>query len=214
MVLATKPRSEVPINLLPPQVRAEQRARRAFRWAVIGAITVGVVLLTVTVLQRLQIAGENSTLQAQRAEAARVQERVDALRQFEVLQLSVGETRRVLGTALANDLAWSSFLDELDTTFPGDAWVTNVTFSAKPGQTPTGESSLGTVQYQGYVMSFPGLSGWIDTMEKTEGMRFVYLSNGAKQDLGGSKVVSFTASAHITESMLSGRCQKEGAPCP
>jgi hypothetical protein len=51
-------------------------------------------------------------------------------------------------------------------------------------------------------------------MEKLDGLRFVYLSNGNRHELGGQKVVNFSASTHLTDSMLSGRCQKEGAPCP
>jgi hypothetical protein len=39
----------------------------------------------------------------------------------------------------------------------------------------------------------------------------VYLSNGSK---GPGGVVSFSATANVTPSILSGRCQTETAPCP
>ncbi len=216
MAVRTRPRSEVQINLLPQQIQARQRVRRAFRLAVAGAVVLGAVLLGVTVLQRLQIAEERENLQAEQTKAAALGAKVTELKEFDTLRTSADETQKVLAVALTNDLSWSRFLDDLDTVIPGDSWVGNVTMTAKPGQTALGESSLGTATYQGFVTSMPGLANWLDTMESLDGLRFVYLSSANKQSAGegGPEVVSFSASAHLTESMLSGRCQKEGALCP
>jgi Tfp pilus assembly protein PilN len=181
---------------------------------VIGVVVFGVLLLAVTVLQRLQINDKENTLREQRTEAASLKGRVDQLREFESLQTTIDETRTILATALRNDVSWARFLDDLDTSIPSDAWVTGVTVNAKADATPLGDASLGTAQYLGYVMSFPGLSGWMNTMEDLDGLRFVYLSTGNKVDVAGQKVVNFTATAHLTDSMLSGRCQQEGAQCP
>ena len=71
-----------------------------------------------------------------------------------------------------------------------------------------------TVEYQAMVKSMPGLANWLDTMSGIKGLQFVYLSNGSKSDIGGQKVVSFSASAHLTDAMLSQRCQGEGSQCP
>ena len=58
----------------------------------------------------------------------------------------------------------------------------------------------------------PGLANWLDTMSGIKGLQFVYLGSGSKgQDDG---VVSFSANAHLTDSMLSQRCQGEGSQCP
>jgi Tfp pilus assembly protein PilN len=209
-----RPRSKVPIDLLPDSVRAEQHTRRRFTIAAGGAVVLLVVLALVTTVQRLQINDAKGTLQSAQTEAATLQQQVAGLHEFEALQVSLDQTRQTLGTVLATDLQWSRFLDDLDTVMPTDAWLVNMSMSATPGSTPLGETSLGTVQYQGFVKSFPGLSGWLDTMSKQNGLRFVYLTNGQRQEIGGQQVVSFNASTHITESMLSGRCQKEDTPCP
>ncbi|MGH2759380.1 MAG: PilN domain-containing protein [Actinomycetota bacterium] len=215
MALATRPRKpEVGVNLLPPQIRSEQRKQRTYRTVVIGVVVFGVLLLAVTAVQRLQISGKENTLREQRAQAASLQGRVEELREFESMQNTIDENRKILSTALRNDVSWARFLDDLDTSIPADAWVTGLTLNAKADQTPMGDSSLGTAQYQGYVLSFPGLSGWMNKMEDLDGLQFVYLSTGNKVDLAGRKVVNFTATAHLTQSMLSGRCQQEGAQCP
>lgn len=216
MAVGTRPRTQVQINLLPPEIRARQRTRRAFRFALVGAAAIGLVLASVTVMQHLQIAKEERTLLAHQAKAGALRNQVNELKEVDILAATADQTRGVLTLALANDVTWSRFLDDLDTVIPADSWVGNLNMSAKPGQTPLGEASFGTVQFDGSVTSFPGLSNWIDTMERLDGLSFVYLSNGNKTQAGegGPEIVSFSASAHLTESILSGRCQKEGVPCP
>lgn len=216
MAVRTRPRSDVQINLLPAQIQAQKKLQRAYRIAVSGAIVVGVILLAVTVLQRLQIADEQGTLREEQARAAAVNAKVAQLRQFDVLNSSAAEARTYLASAMTNDISWSRFLDDLDTVVPGDSWLGTLTMAAKPGMTELGETSYGTISFAGFVTQMPGLANWLDTMEKLDGLRFVYLSNGNKQRAGegAPEIVSFTANAHVTESLLSGRCQKEGTPCP
>lgn len=218
MAVRTRSRSDVQINLLPPQIRAQRKLQRAYRLALGAAIAVGVILLVVAVLQRLQIADEQRTLRDEQAKAASLTAKVGELNQFDALNTSAAEARQFLSVAMQNDVSWSRFLDDLDTVFPGDSWIGSLNMTAKPGQTELGDASFGTVSFQGSVTSMPGLANWLDTMERLDGLRFVYLSNGNKQSAGaeaaGPQIVSFSANAHITESLLSGRCQKEGAPCP
>lgn len=215
MAVATRPRKpDVPINLLPPQIKSEQRKQRTYRTVVAGVVVFAVLLLAVTALQRFQISSKENTLREQRAQAASLKAQVDDLKEFDQLQTTIEQNRKILSTALLNDVAWSRFLDDLDQNIPADAWVTGLNLSAKAGATPLGDASLGTVGYTGYVMSFPGLSGWMNKMEDLEGQQFVYLSSGNKVDLAGRSVVNFTANSHLTPSMLSGRCQQEGAQCP
>lgn len=214
MSLATRSRRVVPINLLPAHVRSAQNARRILSMAAVGAGALVVLLVGITVLQRVRIGNAEETLRAERARAAELRTEVDGLKEFDTLQTAIDSNRQILAAALTSDISWSRFLDDLDSVVPADSWLSSLTVSAKPGQTPTGESSLGTAQYAGYVTTFPGLAGWLDTMSELDGLRFVYLSQGKKQDFEGRKVVSFGATAHVTDSMLSNRCQKEDAPCP
>jgi Tfp pilus assembly protein PilN len=209
-----RPAPEVPVNLLPPQIQADQRSRRTFGFAVVGAVVLLVLLVAITVIQHMQIGDAEQTLKRSRAEAATLQSKVSSLHQYEALQLSVDQTRQTLATALTNDVAWSRFLDDLDTNIPSDSWLTSLNMTATPGTTPDGELALGTAQYSGVVRTFPGLAHWLDTMNGIKGLHFVYLSNGNKSSNGGASTVTFSATANLTDSMLSGRCQQEDSPCP
>lgn len=213
MAVATT-HGQIPINLLPGEIRARQRMRRILAGLGMGAVGVVVLLGLITFLQRQAISNAEGELRAEQAEASRLRAEVEALRPFEQLQLSIDQSRASLATALTGDIAWSRFTADLATNIPGDSWLTSLSLTAAPGQSPDGLPSFGTVQYSGFVSSFPGLSGWLNTMDGLEGLQFVYLGSGTKQDSEGREVVSFSATANLTEPMLSGRCQQEGARCP
>lgn len=213
-LLLTRP-PDVEINLLPSEIRTEQAGKRIFNIAAAVAIALLVIVGLLTVNVRMKIASAQGTLRASQAQATELRGKVASLHEFEELKASIDSNRSILATALAGDVSWTRFLDNLDTYLPGDSWLTNVTVSAQPGSTPQGEAALGTVQFGAKVTSMRGLANWLDTMAAIKGLRFVYLSNGSKsKDDNGHDIVDFSASAFINDAMLSGRCLTENAPCP
>jgi hypothetical protein len=210
MALLTNRREEVSINLLPQDVRSTQRTKRYFQFALIGAIAIVVVLVTLLVMRRLEISHQEDILREETAKAAQLQQQVDALREFEVLKANNDAMRSSLGVALAGDINWTKFLEDLDSHWPSNATLSSVSVTSAPGATPLGDPTFGSAQYSAKTESMRTLADWLDTMSEITGLRFVYLSNGSKNDTG----VSFSSSAHLTQEMLSGRCQGEGSKCP
>jgi Tfp pilus assembly protein PilN len=202
---------DVPINLLPAEVQAEQRMRRVFGGAAFGAATLILILILLSVLQNRTISNTKRDLATERATAARLQTQVGSLQAFGQMEARILATRQALGAALVGDVAWTRFMSDLSQTIPADSWVQSLSLSATPGTSPAGVPHFGAAQYSGFVTSFPGLSGWLSSMAKLRGLHFVYLGSGSKGEGG---VVSFSASANLTQSILSGRCQTETAPCP
>jgi Tfp pilus assembly protein PilN len=215
MALVTKDRpAGVQVDLLPDEVSSVQKTKRTFRLAVYAAVGMALVLGGASVFQNMQISDARGSLAEAQAQAQSLRTDLAELAEFEYLQTSLEQNRALLGTALRGDLEFSRLLNDLDLSMPPGSWLTNLTVSSQAGTTPMGEGSVGTVQYQGFVPNFPGLSGWLDTMDALEGLTFVYPSSGNRQDQGGGQVVAFTATAHVTNHMLSGRCQQEGSLCP
>lgn len=213
-------RVDVPINLLPPEVLARQRMRKVFTGLLVGLGAVGLVLIALTLLQLNSLRTARNELTFQQAEAAKLQTQVNALSEFGQMQARIDGSKAALASSLKNDVAWSVFLADLAVTMPDDASLSGLSMTAVVGTTPEGQPSLGTVKYQGTVRTFSGgrrlsveagLAGWLTRMAELKGLRFVYLNNGSKAE-GGE--VSFAADAHLTETMLSGRCQGVNAPCP
>lgn len=201
------------INLLPPEYRQRRKARRLQNIvAIVGVVFLAFLLLLYTV-QRNTVSRERSKLAAIEATNQQLQGQVAALQQFAQLQQDVNNRRASLGTALTGDVAWSKFLNDLSLIMPDNSWLVNLTASATPGVAPNAQPSFGTVAFQGFVFDFPGMAGWLTRIAQIEGLTFVYLTNGQKQDIGSRSVVSFSANANLIQALLSARCQV-GKPCP
>jgi Tfp pilus assembly protein PilN len=210
--LPSRKAPEVPINLLPQEIVGEQRTKRYFGYATVGAIALVALLVLLSVVQHVRISSEQRALDQTQAQVATLQGQVGALAPYDQLKQSVEAKRTTLAAALVGDVSWTRFLDDLDKRIPGDSSLGSMTMTAAAGTTPDGQTSYGSVSYNGKVGSFPGLAGWLDTMSASTGLHFVYLGSGTKSD--SSSGVSFSATAYITSSLLSGRCQTESAPCP
>lgn len=209
-LITSRSPEEVSVNLIPQDVLSTQKTHRWFQFAIAGAITVVAILAVIVVAYRLQIAHQEDVLRDEQAKRAALQAQVDALRDIEILKADIDSTRAVLAAALVGDVNWAKFLEDLDSNMPVDSSLTSLSVTSAAGTTPMGEPTFGSAQYSGVVNSMPGLANWLETMSKITGLRFVYLSNGSKT--GGD--VTFGASAHLTEQMLSGRCQQEASKCP
>jgi Tfp pilus assembly protein PilN len=210
MALLTRKREDVSINLLPQDVRSTQRTQRYFQFALVGAIAIVVVLIALLVMRRMEISHQEDILREETAKAASLQRQVDALRDVEILKANIDATRAVLAGALAGDINWAKFLDDLDSNWPGNATLTSVSVTAAPGTTPLGDATFGSAQYSVKTETMLTLADWLDTMSEISGLQFVYPASASKGDDG----VSFSASAHLKQEMQSGRCQGEGSKCP
>jgi hypothetical protein len=71
--------ADVPINLLPAEVQADQRMRRFFNGAVLGAGVILLILLSLTILQRKAVSDAKHDLAIETAHAARLQTQVGSL---------------------------------------------------------------------------------------------------------------------------------------
>lgn len=201
------------VNLLPPELRARRRGRRLIAIGTVAGVVVLGFLGIVLLIQRNTISNEEEELRNLQDQAAELRTEVAELQEFGELKDEIDRKEGVLATALTNDVAWSKFLNDLSLIIPDDSWLTNLSLSATTGEAPSGEQSFGTVSFQGFVFDFPGLAGWLTRTSQIDGLTFLYLNNGTRQEMAGQEVVSFGANANITEALLSGRCQEDN-PCP
>lgn len=196
-----------PINLLPREVAARQRERRIFQAALGAGAVVVAVLVVFTLVGRAREARERDALRAEQDQVNAVRADVARLQQFEDLSARVEQRKGTLAAALTADVAWSKFLNDVSLIMPDNSWLTSLALSAAAGAAPNGVPSFATVTFSGFTFDFPGLAGWLTRMTQIEGLTFVYLSSGQRQELSGQRVVQFGANANINQSLLSRRCQ-------
>src|SRR5260370_4707998 len=85
---------EVPINLLPSEVLADQRLRRVFNGALVGAALIILLLLSLTIMQRRAVNGAKHDLAVETAHAAQLQTEVGSLQSSGQMETKILSTRR------------------------------------------------------------------------------------------------------------------------
>jgi hypothetical protein len=201
-------------NLLPEEIVAGRRARRA-RGVVLVALLVVVALLAgwyVYARQRVRLADaelsdittEVTTLQRSQSRYAEV---VDVQNQTNTIG-------KQLGTLLANDLPWATLLNTLrDTGADSGVTVLGVTGTlnsdTKGAQTTAAgalpsaskSNSIGTLTITGTGPDKPSIAGYVDALGRLSTVANPYLTNASQT----ANDVAFSVTVDITAKALCGR---------
>ena len=204
------------VNLLPPEIAEQQKARKIQAGLVVAlAAAAGVVGLLY-----VGAAGQVSDAQAEVDAAAQEKTRLTAeraeLQSVADVYARVASREAVLRTALAQDIAWSSYLNDLMLTIPDNVWLTSMAASqtltgavaAPAGTVPGAPASLGTVTFSGKAFDHDDVATWLEVLSKQKGYANAYFSNSTEAALGTRKIYSFSSSVTITPDALSDRVKK------
>jgi Tfp pilus assembly protein PilN len=210
--LAAMPR----VNLLPPEIEESRRARKL--QAGMGAA----VALSVLAVGAGYVMAHSSASHA-KSDLAQAKDQTTSL-QAKVAQYAGDETLRtqltgeqtMLSTAMANEVQWSHYLNDLTLRIPDNVWVTQMTVqengttaSSSSAQSSTSPSTVntgvGTVTVTGVAFTHDDVATWLDSLAKEKGYANAYFSNSAEAFIGPRRVVNFTSSTTVTSDALSGR---------
>ena len=198
------------VNLLPPEIAERARVRRV--QAGLGA-AVGVSVLVVGALYFLQVAKVNDAqedLDLAKREGVVLAQRRAELQSVADTYAAVAAKEAVLRAALAQDISWSSYLNDLMLTIPDNVWLTSVAVSqslgaAAPAPVPSGPLSIGTVTFSGMAFDHDDVATWLEVLSRQRGYGNPYFTSSVEQDLGSRKLYPFSSSVTLTEEALSGR---------
>lgn len=213
----------VRVDLLPEEVVRARRLKATQRHlgaglAVLAAVLAGGVWWatssTAQAAEELAAAeARTATLQAREAEFAevpRVLSEVQGARDAQTL-------------AMAGDVLWHRFLDDLALTYPSEVWLTNLTVTvagpggasaavttpATTGATGTGVAALGTLDVTGRAFEHSDVAAWMDVLDGTPGYADATLSSSKRTAVGDRPVVDFSTRASVTTDALSRRFEQE-----
>ncbi len=208
------------VNLLPPEIFQ----RRRFRRVQIGlGSTVGVSLGVVGLLL-LGAAGAVATAQDQVDAATvqhqRLQTQVSALRDVTATYKQSADAQAMLVDALGSEVRYSKLLNGLSLALSdGGVWVKNAAFTQGGSSNaptvgtpsvPSAATSVGTVTLTGVAFSHNDVAHLLDRLASVDGLTAPRLQTSAESLLGTRTVVTWTATAELSEAALSGRYTKAG----
>ncbi len=200
-----------PINLLPPE-QAERAQRRRGAFGVVFAVLLFVALLAVAsvlLLGRARRAEEDLLAQQQRNQ--QLQRQLAELSDAEELRRAYLDGTDQVTDALAIDLAWGRFLNDVGRVIPDRVWLTTVAASAQdPEEQDEIEGSgpvYGSVTLGGVAFEYPDAATWIRTLDSTEwdAVAGAWVTTTNQGAIGGFDTVNFSSAASLTQEALGSR---------
>jgi Tfp pilus assembly protein PilN len=218
-MIATATRTSFPsVNLLPPETRERQRARRVTGIVVAAGAGVLAILALLFVMQTSHLASLRKQVAAQDSANAALQAKATRLQQYETLQQSVQARQQLVDAALAGDIDWSNILHELSAAIPSQAWFTNIagmsasasgtgdtTTAPAPTTGTTDTGIVGSLTFQGDALDTNTLSSFLVRLQREPGWVNAWMSTAAKSAVGSTPVWAFTSSVDLMSDALSRR---------
>lgn len=189
------------INLLPPEIKERQRARRQTTLVLLAGAAVLVLLVLFYLAQVGRLAGARRDLQAQEDRNSQLEQRIAELQRFDQLREELEATRTLEDQLLANAVLWSAVLRDISLVIPGDTWLTAMTaglFEEAAGAAGA-EGLVGEISFNGFALSHRAVALWLSRLEDVRGFANPWLSNSQKTLIGTREVVQFTSSVDVSE---------------
>jgi Tfp pilus assembly protein PilN len=183
-----------PINLLPAGI-AEERVRRRRVYLIIVAIAVYVFALVVGVFYwNTKVDGKVQLVQKQEDLNDAKQAEIDALSGAGLLQEEYNAKRALVAVALAGEVDWGAFINDLAAATPPTVWLNNM--NGATTETPVA-NLLAQVSFSGSgITGYGDVAAWVRNLDSTEyaNVTGVWVPNAARY-LGPPVLVTFTSTA-------------------
>lgn len=221
---ATVPR----VNLLPDEIVTERRFRRTLRY--LASAVVGCVLLGAagTAWAQLQVADAQSRLDDAQSTTRRLNREAAKYAEVPKVLAQVEAARAAREKAMATDVLWYRFLDDLANATPSSVALGSVSISinagtgATTGADPLTPGGLGDVTFTGTAARFPDVATWLTQVAEVHGLDASRLQNatreggtaapgtsGGTSDSGTATKVTFSTRVVVTSNALSHRYDRK-----
>jgi Tfp pilus assembly protein PilN len=205
------------VNLMPPEIEAAAKFRR-FQ-LVMGAALAGAVVIVGGLYMhgKSAVSDAQSQLDAAQAQHTVLQSKLASLSSVQDVYTQVASKQAMLQSAMAGEIRWSYYLNDLSLKMPDNVWLTSVaaTESASPGASSTAASAanatsvvptgIGTITFAGTAFSHDDVATWLDVLAREKGYLDPYFSNSTETKIGERKVVNFSSSVVLSDAAKSGR---------
>jgi Tfp pilus assembly protein PilN len=195
------------VNLLPIEVLEGRRFRRTQVGLGVAVVAVVIAAGAGTVWAQRDVDEARDELTAAQAKVGSLQR--DANRYSEVpkvlAEVDAADSART--RAMATDILWYRYLNDLDTARPPGLKLTSLTVAVTgtetgaPGKDVLTPNGVGTIQVNGVGPGYKDVATWLENLDKINGMSLPFLGSAT----GVDDTVQFTSGAVIDAKALSGR---------
>jgi Tfp pilus assembly protein PilN len=195
-----------PINLLPPEVAQQRTRRRRVAVAIFGAIAYLVLLVVGMLFWDTKVDAARDDLDAQTDINLSLEREVAALGDSAVTQTQYQAKADLVRSALASDVDWGIFLNDLARLVPPRVWVDTFNGSVVPQTT---QGVVGQVSFSGTGFDFPDVSAWLRALESDQfaGITGPWVTTVSQSLIGLEEVVTFSSTAVLTTAAVTDRAE-------
>jgi|tagenome__1003787_1003787.scaffolds.fasta_scaffold20824272_2 hypothetical protein len=201
------------VNLLPMEIIESRQFRRTKVFLGAGVLSALLIAGAGVLWAQQDVAAANDELVLSQAKVATLN--VEKVKYAEVPKVlaEVDAAKSARAQALAADVLWYRYLNDLQGAQPDGVTLTGMTLTlsstngtANPPADPLTSHSIGTLSAGGTAEKYQQVASWLEAMEKITGVSSASLGNATKAD--GS--ITFGSAAVFTTDALSHRYDKKG----
>jgi Tfp pilus assembly protein PilN len=197
------------VNLLPPDILAEQRQRRMAGVVALAGLGVLVLIGLFYLLQANKLAGIRADIEDQQRTNAELQREIDQLQEFDQLRAQAQAKQELLNEVFANEISFSGLLMDVSRVIPSTAALTSMSASAEEPTPTTGGPTLltGRIDVSGLALDYDTLHAWLTRLERVRGWVNPWITSIADPEAGP---ITYTSGVDLTTAALTPRGRRAG----
>jgi Tfp pilus assembly protein PilN len=208
------------VNLLPPEIAQQRTFRRVRTGLAAGVVcTVGIVA-ALFVLASSQVSQAQDDLDATKAKGVQLQTETAKYANVPAVIARVDAAKLQRSQAMAREIRWSRYLNDLSLQIPAKVWLTSVNATetvdtvataaaATPPTVAYPVTGIGTVTFEGKAYSHNDVATWLEMLARQPGYSQAYLTSSSADatdaEASTTNPVAFTSSVTLIENALSRR---------
>lgn len=201
----------VQVDLLPKEVAKRERSRRSGTGTVVAVVLFVLLLGALYVLKLGEVSSAKEERETVRSEIARLQARVDELKEYRTLAAELDARNTLLAAAMGTEVSYARAFNDLSLSFPASSSLTTLQATradpeeSTPGALP-GESVI-TMEYEGYSVErfSPGVESVLIGFDKVPAFFNTYLVNARDDEISDTPVTIFNGSLQMSAGVLTHR---------
>jgi Tfp pilus assembly protein PilN len=213
------------VDLLPPEIGDQRRLRKVQAGLLCVVVAAAGVVGLLFLAASNEVSAAEEELTATQAEGSRLQVETNKYAAVPAVIAKVDAAKLQRSEAMAHEVRWSYYLNDLSLSIPGKVWLTGMTVTQNvdtPAAAPVEgaaatypDPGIGQVTFEGKAYGHNNVATWLNMLAKQKGWADPYFNNSTEDPTlvgpGGEPTVTFSSQVTITEEALSRRFdQKAG----
>ena len=218
------------VNLLPPEIVENRQFRRMQKYLVACVAGTVVVAGALAALAQVQVQRAEKQLEEVQAQTSVLNREKAKYAEVPRVLAQVEAAEAIRERAMATDVLWYRYLNDLALATPSQVWLTDITATvsdpvasaqnAGAATDPLAPTGIGSLSFTASGLRFPDVASWMDALEGIPGFDGVTLQSatGRQSGAGGGtaapgqgatsgpvrpEVIEFNGTVVVTEGALS-----------